>query len=128
MTSPTAAFSPLLFNIVMIVPDAGEGSLTVALSVASTTTGSSWRTSSPGFLSHVPISTSVTDSPTEGTTNSQGISVTYYANAAAIKCSCSFLWLLWEPVAGLAEAGRDIPQNGGRPRILSPRCIFKTPA
>jgi len=33
------------------------------------------------------------------------------ATAASIICACSFLWLLAEPVAGLAEAGRKIPKK-----------------
>ena len=91
MTSPTAAFSPLRFKVWVIVPVAGAGSSTVTFSVSITTTGSSSWTGSPGFLSQSPISTSLIDSPTEGTTNSTAILVTYYANAAAINFSCSFL-------------------------------------
>ena len=91
MMSPTAAFSPLRLSIWVIVPVVGAGSSTVTFSVSMTTTGSSWATVSPGFLSQSPISTSVIDSPTDGTTSSTGILVTYYAKAAASNCSCSFL-------------------------------------
>src|SRR3569832_2304555 len=55
-----------------MVPFTGAGSSTVTLSVSSITTMSSCLTASPTLFSHSPISTSVTDSPTEGTFNSTG--------------------------------------------------------
>ena len=70
MTSPTAAFSPVRLTILPSVPETGDGNSTVAFSDSSVTTFSSLLTASPSRLSHGPISTSVTDSPTEGIFNS----------------------------------------------------------
>src|SRR2546430_7118901 len=90
MTSPTAAFSPLCLSIWVMVPAAGAGSSTVAFSVSITTTGSSWSTDSPGFLSQSPISTSLIDSPTEGTTNSTAMFVTYMQTAIQTPLQSTF--------------------------------------
>ena len=70
ITSPTTAFSPLAFSTLMIVPDAGAGSSTVALSLSISTIDSSAATTSPSCFFHTPIITSVIDSPTSGTFSS----------------------------------------------------------
>src|SRR4051794_18727607 len=48
-------------------PAAGAGTSIVTLSVSSSTSGSSTATGSPGFLNHLPMVASVTDSPSVGT-------------------------------------------------------------
>ena len=48
-------------------PAAGAGTSMVTLSVSSSTSGSSTATGSPGFLNHLPMVASVTDSPSVGT-------------------------------------------------------------
>src|SRR5437763_9462022 len=48
-------------------PAAGAGTSIVTLSVSSSTSGSSTATASPGFLNHLPMVASVTDSPSVGT-------------------------------------------------------------
>jgi len=73
MTSPTLAMSPFCFKSLPMAPAAGDGSSTVAFSLSSVTTGSSFLTVSPDFLSQPPISTSVMDSPISGTLSSMGI-------------------------------------------------------
>jgi hypothetical protein len=70
--SPTLAEAPFWNRIFEIVPFTGAGSSTVTLSVSSITMMSSWLTESPTLFSQSPISTSDTDSPTEGTFNSTG--------------------------------------------------------
>src|SRR5688572_21700746 len=73
MTSPTFAISPFFLSTSVTVPAAGAGSSTVAFSLSSVTTGSSFWTDSPLRLSQSPISTSEIDSPTSGTFSSIGI-------------------------------------------------------
>ena len=46
--------------------------------------------------------------------------------AWAISAACSLLWVFAEPVAGLAEAGRQMPSNGHRPKIRSPNRTRKS--
>src|SRR4051812_7088662 len=70
--SPTLAEAPFWNRILEIVPFTGAGSSTVTLSVSSITMMSSCLTESPTLFSQSPISTSDTDSPTEGTFNSTG--------------------------------------------------------
>ena len=66
-TAPTATVSPSLAAISLSTPAAGAGTSIVTLSVSSSTSGSSTATASPGFLNHLPIVASVTDSPSVGT-------------------------------------------------------------
>src|SRR5205085_8636813 len=66
-SAPTATVSPSLAEISASVPAAGAGTSIVTLSVSSSTSGSSTETGSPGFLNHLPIVASVTDSPSVGT-------------------------------------------------------------
>src|ERR1051325_10371444 len=73
MTSPTFAVWPFAFKIWAIIPESGAGNSTVAFSLSRLTTGSSFSTWSPWFLSQAPISTSVIDSPTSGIFSSRGI-------------------------------------------------------
>src|SRR6516164_658517 len=64
---PTATVSPSLASISASTPAAGAGTSIVTLSVSSSTSGSSTATASPGFLNHLPMVASVTDSPSAGT-------------------------------------------------------------
>src|SRR6516225_7413998 len=64
---PTATVSPSLAAISASTPAAGAGTSIVTLSVSSSTSGSSTATASPGFLNHLPMVASVTDSPSAGT-------------------------------------------------------------
>src|SRR5579862_9312693 len=66
-TAPTATVSPSLAAISPSTPAAGAGTSIVTLSVSSSTSGSSTATASPGFLNHLPMVASVTDSPSVGT-------------------------------------------------------------
>src|SRR5947209_7113154 len=66
-SAPTATVSPSLAEISPSVPAAGAGTSIVTLSVSSSTSGSSTATGSPGFLNHLPMVASVTDSPSVGT-------------------------------------------------------------
>ena len=61
------------FTIFESVPATGAGRSTVALSLSISTTGSSFSTRSPTLLCHLPIWTSVIDSPTSGTLSSIGM-------------------------------------------------------
>src|SRR5215470_7579558 len=65
--APTATVSPSLAAISPSTPAAGAGTSIVTLSVSSSTSGSSTATGSPGFLNHLPMVASVTDSPSVGT-------------------------------------------------------------
>src|SRR5579862_1455069 len=65
--APTATVSPSLASISPSTPAAGAGTSMVTLSVSSSTSGSSTATASPGFLNHLPMVASVTDSPSVGT-------------------------------------------------------------
>src|SRR5215469_3891668 len=64
---PTATVSPSLAAISASTPAAGAGTSIVTLSVSSSTSGSSTATAAPGFLNHLPMVASVTDSPSAGT-------------------------------------------------------------
>src|SRR6516162_4035214 len=64
---PTATVSPSLAAISASTPAAGAGTSIVTLSVSSSTSGSSTATASPGFLNHLQMVASVTDSPSAGT-------------------------------------------------------------
>src|SRR6516164_4502001 len=66
-TAPTATVSPSLAAMSASTPAAGAGTSIVTLSVSSSTSGSSTATASPGFLNHLPMVASVTDSPSAGT-------------------------------------------------------------
>ena len=66
-SAPTATVSPSLATISASTPAAGAGTSIVTLSVSSSTSGSSTATASPGFLNHLPMVASVTDSPRVGT-------------------------------------------------------------
>src|SRR6476620_3838365 len=66
-SAPTATVSPSLAVISPSVPADGAGTSMVTLSVSSSTSGSSTATGSPGFLNHLPMVASVTDSPSVGT-------------------------------------------------------------
>ncbi|MBV6488472.1 MAG: hypothetical protein GHHEDOFH_02440 [Pseudorhodoplanes sp.] len=66
-SAPTATVSPSWTAISARTPAAGAGTSIVTLSVSSSTSGSSTATASPGFLNHLPIVASVTDSPSVGT-------------------------------------------------------------
>src|SRR5262245_26372779 len=66
-SAPTATVSPSLAAISASTPAAGAGTSIVTLSVSSSTSGSSTATGSPGFLNHLPMVASVTDSPSAGT-------------------------------------------------------------
>src|SRR6185503_10900978 len=61
--APTATVSPSFAAISPSTPAAGAGTSIVTLSVSSSTSGSSTATASPGFLNHLPMVASVTDSP-----------------------------------------------------------------
>src|SRR4051812_14201102 len=65
--APTATVSPSLAAMSDSTPAAGAGTSIVTLSVSSSTNGSSTATASPGFLNHLPMVASVTDSPSVGT-------------------------------------------------------------
>lgn len=65
--APTPTVSPSLAMISERTPEVGAGTSTVTLSVSSSTSGSSALTASPGFLNHLPMVASVTDSPRVGT-------------------------------------------------------------
>ena len=66
-SAPTATVSPSLATMSPSTPAAGAGTSIVTLSVSSSTSGSSTATVSPGFLNHLPMVASVTDSPRVGT-------------------------------------------------------------
>jgi hypothetical protein len=66
ITSPTLAIAPSATFVDFIVPAAGDGISTVALSVITSTTGSSTATASPAFLIQRTISPSWTPSPMSG--------------------------------------------------------------
>src|SRR4051812_585076 len=66
-SAPTATVSPSLAATSDNTPAAGAGTSIVTLSVSSSTNGSSTATASPGFLNHLPMVASVTDSPSVGT-------------------------------------------------------------
>ena len=66
-SAPTATVSPSLAAMSDSTPAAGAGTSIVTLSVSSSTSGSSTATASPGFLNHLPMVASVTDSPSVGT-------------------------------------------------------------
>ena len=66
-SAPTATVSPSLAAMSASTPAAGAGTSIVTLSVSSSTSGSSTATGSPGFLNHLPMVASVTDSPSVGT-------------------------------------------------------------
>ncbi len=66
-SAPTATVSPSFAATAASVPAAGAGTSIVTLSVSSSTSGSSTATGSPGFLNHLPMVASVTDSPSVGT-------------------------------------------------------------
>ena len=66
-SAPTATVSPSLAAMSPSTPAAGAGTSIVTLSVSSSTSGSSTATASPGFLNHLPMVASVTDSPSVGT-------------------------------------------------------------
>ena len=63
---PTSAFSPSATRISSSTPSSGETSSCAALSVSSSTKGSSFFTVSPTALNHCAIVTSLTLSPTFG--------------------------------------------------------------
>ena len=64
---PTFTVSPSLTAILPSTPLVGEGTSTFTLSVSSSTSGSSAKTSSPCDFSHFDTVASVTDSPNVGT-------------------------------------------------------------
>ena len=77
--APTATVSPSFAAISPSTPAAGAGTSIVTLSVSSSTSGSSTATASPGFLNHLPMVASVTDSPRVGT------------RISAMRCLVSFV-------------------------------------
>src|SRR6056297_671848 len=70
MTSPTSAVSPSDLSTTCRTPASEAGTSSVALSVSTSTSGSSFSTRSPGCFSQAPMNTSLIDSPTEGTLTS----------------------------------------------------------
>src|SRR6056297_3806190 len=70
MTSPTSAVSPSSLSTSCRTPASEAGTSSVALSVSTSTRGSSFSTRSPGCFSQAPMNTSLIDSPTEGTLTS----------------------------------------------------------
>ena len=66
-TAPTCTVSPVCATISSIVPSSWAITSCAALSVSSSTIGSSTATLSPTFLNHSPTSASVIDSPACGT-------------------------------------------------------------
>src|SRR5262249_25660800 len=66
-SAPSATVSLSLAAMSPSTPAAGAGTSIVTLSVSSPTSGSSTATGSPGFLNHLPMVASVTDSPSAGT-------------------------------------------------------------
>ena len=125
-TSPMVAVSPSAFLMPRNTPASGEVTSTFTLSVSRASTTSSLATCSPSCLSHLPIVTSLTDSPTEGTLISLAIvSLRLWTlcaqapRARRIKSSCSSLWRLAEPAAGEALASRATTSRQ-RPPTLSP--------
>ena len=69
-TEPTAIMSPTSPFRDTTVPSVGDGIVTVALSVITSTTGSSSETESPTETCHVTTSPSTTPSPISGNLNS----------------------------------------------------------
>ena len=65
--APTPTVSPSFATISAKTPAAGALTSNVTLSVSSSSKGSSASTASPGFLNHLPMVASVTDSPRVGT-------------------------------------------------------------
>jgi len=66
-SAPGATVSPSLATMSPRVPAVGAGTSRVTLSVSSSSSGSSAFTASPGFLNHLAIVASETDSPRVGT-------------------------------------------------------------
>src|SRR5690242_20662670 len=81
-TAPTATVSPSFAAISASTPAAGAGTSIVTLSVSSSTKGSSTVTASPGFLNHLPMVASVTDSPRDGTRISVMINPSIYRSSS----------------------------------------------
>src|SRR5947209_2212778 len=109
MSAPTATVSPSLAATSASTPAAGDGTSIVTLSVSSSTSGSSTATGSPGFLNHLPMVASVTDSPSVGTRISAMIvflPLGYQPSASSIKAfSCARCFAI-TPTAVAAEDGR----------------------
>ena len=68
-SEPTGIMSPGFPVVEITLPLTVDGIATVALSVISSTKGSSSLTVSPGFTFHFTISPSTTPSPTSGSLN-----------------------------------------------------------
>ena len=106
----TLTVCPSLIITSSSLPDIGEGTSTVTLSVSNSHSISSDWTKSPGFLNHVATVASVTLSPSVGTRIS--IAITQppsNSRASKIIFSCCSLCWLAKPVAGDAEGG--LPTN-----------------
>src|SRR5215472_9337769 len=87
--APTATVSPSLAAMSLSTPAAGAGTSIVTLSVSSSTSGSSTATGSPGFLNHLPIVASVTDSPSVGTRISVMVSILGSRHAGLSRHFCA---------------------------------------
>src|SRR5690606_9770013 len=72
-TAPTGTVSPGAKSCSVRTPAIGEGTSSVALSVSTSTMGSSTATGSPTDLSQLPMMTSEIDSPAAGTLTSVAI-------------------------------------------------------
>src|SRR5205823_1600098 len=106
--APTATVSPFFAAISDNTPAAGAGTSIVTLSVSSSTSGSSTATASPGFLNHLPMVASVTDSPSAGTRISvMRCDPDYDQARASSRNALSWArYLEARPVAVAAAAGR----------------------
>jgi hypothetical protein len=78
-SAPGSTVSPSFATISPSTPAAGAGTSSVTLSVSSSTSGSSPSRLSPGFLNHLPMVASLTDSPRVGTRISVAIFVAIWA-------------------------------------------------
>src|SRR5262249_48708434 len=136
-SAPTATVSPSLAAISASTPAAGAGTSIVTLSVSSSTSGSSTATGSPGFLNHLPIVASVTDSPSVGTRVSAVIVFPFFRHRRACTDhprlvqrqlkSCGLLSQrlvqerleLREVLRHLAHCGRGCGRTPGIDRLLA---------
>src|ERR1700724_1855710 len=118
-TAPTATVSPSLAAISPSTPAAGAGTSIVTLSVSSSTSGSSTATASPGFLNHLPMVASVTDSPSVGTRISAIVSALASSwHFPAVRFGAELPERLVQKILELGEMQRHLPdrrRRRGRP-------------
>src|SRR6202023_102964 len=118
-TAPTATVSPSLAAISLSTPAAGAGTSIVTLSVSSSTSGSSTATASPGFLNHLPMVASVTDSPSVGTRiSAMASSLASSWHFPAVRFGAELPERLVQKILELGEMQRHLPdrrRRRGRP-------------